>query len=78
MEKAPLLVEYEPCAREFIIRDRANGQNIIPEKDANGDFRDVYGLRPAIRFPAWHDHFFGASHRRARRAPRSSSRPRDH
>jgi hypothetical protein len=44
MEKAPLLVDYEPSAREFIIRDRANGQNIIPEKDANGDFRDVYGL----------------------------------
>ena len=44
MEKAPLLVEYEPSARDFIIRDRANGQNIIPEKGANGDFRDVYGL----------------------------------
>jgi len=44
MEKTPLVVDYEPAAREFVIRDRQSGQMIVPKKDANGDFVDVYGL----------------------------------
>ncbi len=44
MEKTPLVVDYEPSVREFVIRDRASAQMIVPRKDANGDLIDVYGL----------------------------------
>jgi hypothetical protein len=44
MEHTPLIVDYEPSVKEFVIRDRATGQMIEPQKDANGDFIDVYGL----------------------------------
>jgi hypothetical protein len=44
MEKTPLIVDYEPSVREFVIRDRTSGQMIVPRKDPNGDLIDVYGL----------------------------------
>jgi len=44
MEKTPLVVDYEPSVREFVIRDRASGLIIVPKKDPNGDLIDVYGL----------------------------------
>jgi hypothetical protein len=44
MEKTPLVVDYEPSVREFVIRDRTSGQMIVPRKDPNGDLIDVYGL----------------------------------
>lgn len=30
--------------KEFVICDRSNGHTLVPEKDANGDFRTVYRL----------------------------------
>lgn len=44
MERTPLLVDYAPSVKEFVIRDRESGQTIVPQKDTNGDFIDVYGL----------------------------------
>jgi len=44
MEHAPLLVDYEPSVKGFVIRDRTSGQMIVPQKDGYGDFIDVYGL----------------------------------
>jgi hypothetical protein len=44
MERTPLIVDYEPSVKEFVIRDRDSGKMIVPQKDANGDFIDVYGL----------------------------------
>ena len=44
LEKTPLSVLYDDAVREFVIRDRISGRSIAPEKDANGDFRSVYGL----------------------------------
>ena len=44
MERTPLLVDYEKSVKEFVIRDRESGKMIVPQKDANGDFIDVYGL----------------------------------
>jgi hypothetical protein len=44
MEKTPLVVDYEPSVREFVIRDRVSGHTIVPRKDPNGDLIDVYGL----------------------------------
>jgi hypothetical protein len=37
-------VDYEPSVKEFVVRDRTTGRMIVPKKDANGDFMDVYGL----------------------------------
>lgn len=44
LEKTPLTVDYEPSVREFVIRDRPSGQILVPRKDPNGQFLDVYGL----------------------------------
>lgn len=43
-EAAPLTVDFEPSIKEFVIRDRSNGAMIVPQKDSEGDFIDVYGL----------------------------------
>jgi hypothetical protein len=44
LQDTPLTVDYEPSVKEFVIRDRASGRTIVPKKDVNGDFVDVYGL----------------------------------
>jgi hypothetical protein len=44
LAKAPLTVDYEPSVKEFVVRDRTNGRMLVPKKDANGDFVQVYGL----------------------------------
>ena len=44
LQAAPLTVDYEPSVKEFVVRDRTTGRMIVPKKDANGDFMDVYGL----------------------------------
>src|SRR5450759_1407337 len=44
LQAAPLTVDYEPSVKEFVVRDRTTGRMIVPKKDANGDFIDVYGL----------------------------------
>jgi hypothetical protein len=44
MEHTPLVVDYEPSVKGFVIRDRTSGQMIVPQKDGYGDFIDVYGL----------------------------------
>jgi hypothetical protein len=44
MEHTPLVVDYEPSVKGFVIRDRTSGQMIVPEKDGYGDFINVYGL----------------------------------
>jgi hypothetical protein len=44
LQTAPLTVDYEPSVKEFVVRDRTTGRMIVPQKDANGDFMDVYGL----------------------------------
>ena len=44
MEHTSLTVDYEPSVKEFVIRDRASGKTIVPQKDAKGDFAEVYGL----------------------------------
>ena len=41
---APLTVDYEPSVKEFVVRDRTTGRMMVPKKDANGDFIEVYGL----------------------------------
>ena len=41
---APLIVDFEPSAKCFVIRDRASGRIIVPTKDNKGGFSDVYGL----------------------------------
>ena len=43
MEKTPLIVDYEPSVKEFVIRDQSGGM-LLPKKDANGDFTESYGL----------------------------------
>lgn len=43
-ESLPLVVDYEKSVEEFVIRDRRNGKFSVPDKDGQGDFRDVYGL----------------------------------
>ncbi len=48
LHDTPLTVDYEPTVREFVIRDRTNSRMIVPAKDANGDFVDVYGLVTVI------------------------------
>ncbi len=40
----PLTVVFDEGVKEFVIRDRASGKTIVPEMEANGDFRTVYGL----------------------------------
>jgi hypothetical protein len=44
LQDVPLTVDYEPNVKEFVIRDRTTGKIIVPQKDATGDFLDVYGL----------------------------------
>ncbi len=44
MEKTPLIVDYGPSVNEFVIRDRQSGEMLVPQKDANGDFTESYGL----------------------------------
>ncbi len=44
MKDMPLLVDFEPSVREFVIRDRATGQIIVPKKNIRGEFAEVYGL----------------------------------
>jgi len=44
MRDMPLLVDFEPTLREFVIRDRETGQIIAPKKNGNGEFVEVYGL----------------------------------
>jgi hypothetical protein len=48
LQDTPLTVDYEPSIREFVIRDRTAGRMIVPPKDPNGDFVDVYGLVTVI------------------------------
>ena len=40
----PFTVDYEESAKEFVIRDRANGKLFVPEKGTSGEFRTVFGL----------------------------------
>lgn len=44
LDKTPLSVVYDESVQEFVIRDRTNGERLVPEKEPNGDFRSVYGL----------------------------------
>jgi hypothetical protein len=44
MQDMPLAVEFDPAVREFVIRNRATGQAIAPEKDSGGRLSKVYGL----------------------------------
>jgi hypothetical protein len=44
MQSAPLTVDFEPSVKEFVVRDRVSGKIIVPQKEPNGDFTDVYGL----------------------------------
>ncbi len=44
LEKTPMSVVYDESVKEFVVRDRETGQVFYPEKEANGDFRTVYGL----------------------------------
>ncbi|HEX4165858.1 MAG TPA: hypothetical protein VHZ55_10335, partial [Bryobacteraceae bacterium] len=44
LEKTPLTIAYDESVREFVVQDRISGKSLAPEKDANGDFRTVYGL----------------------------------
>ena len=44
MEKTPLIVDYEPSVKEFVIRDRISGRILVPERNSGGDFTAVYGL----------------------------------
>ena len=44
MENAPLLLDYEPSARVFVIRDRTSGKTYVPKSDGRGGFISVYGL----------------------------------
>jgi hypothetical protein len=44
LAQAPLTVDYEPSVKEFVVRDRTNGRMLVPKKDTNGDFVEVYGL----------------------------------
>jgi hypothetical protein len=44
LQNTPLTVDYEPSIREFVVRDRTNGKMIVPQKESNGDFTEVYGL----------------------------------
>ncbi len=48
LHDTPLTVDYEASVREFVIRDRTNGSMIVPAKDVDGDFVDVYGLVTVI------------------------------
>ena len=44
MEKTPLIVDYEPTVKEFVVRDRISGRILVPERNPGGDFTAVYGL----------------------------------
>jgi hypothetical protein len=44
LQSLPLTVDYEPSVREFVVRDRAAGKIIIPQKESDGEFTEVYGL----------------------------------
>jgi hypothetical protein len=44
MEHTPLLVDYEPSVKGFVIRDRTSGDILVPQKDGYGEFINVYGL----------------------------------
>jgi hypothetical protein len=44
LEKTPLTVDYERSVGEFVIRDRVSGQMFVPQRDANGEFSESYGL----------------------------------
>ena len=44
LQNTPLTVDYEPSVEEFVIRDRTSGKMIVPQKNPDGDFVDVYGL----------------------------------
>ncbi|MGH9583603.1 MAG: hypothetical protein ACRD4O_11765, partial [Bryobacteraceae bacterium] len=44
LASTPLSVVYDEGVREFVIRDRLHNKTLVPEKNADGDFRTVYGL----------------------------------
>jgi hypothetical protein len=44
MEKTPLIVDYEPSVGGFVIHDRISGRVFVPQRDANGEFSESYGL----------------------------------
>ena len=44
MRDVPLSVDFNPDIREFAIRDKSESKWIVPQKNPNGDFTDVYGL----------------------------------
>jgi hypothetical protein len=46
-----LTVDFEPSVKEFVIRDRQTGRMVVPKKDPNGDFIDVYGLITVLNTP---------------------------
>lgn len=48
MHATPLTVEYEPSVKEFVVRDRESGRMLVPKRDVNGDFVDVYGLATVL------------------------------
>jgi hypothetical protein len=49
MEKTPLVVDYEPSVKEFVVRDRISGDILVPERNSGGDFTAVYGLITVLR-----------------------------
>lgn len=44
VETAPLIVDFEPSVRSFVVRDRTSGRVFVPKPDGKGGFNDVYGL----------------------------------
>lgn len=44
LEHAPLTVEIDREVAEFVVRDRRAGRSLVPKKDAQGEFTEVYGL----------------------------------
>jgi hypothetical protein len=51
LQDTPLTVDFEPSVKEFVIRDRQAGSMIVPKKDPQGDFIDVYGLITVLKVP---------------------------
>lgn len=44
VEPVPLIVDFEPSVKSFVVRDRASGRIFVPKPDGKGGFSDVYGL----------------------------------
>jgi hypothetical protein len=49
MHATPLTVAYAPSVKEFVVLDRESGRMLVPKRDVNGDFVDVYGLATVLQ-----------------------------